>query len=168
VRYLDGDLQFDTSITDGGGRLVNNGTEILFETDTAIGSADSDTFLGIANEGGTSTGYEIASFSGLRTRIANGAALSNTILGDGPDGDQFIDAGQGYDVTLGLGRGFTLAAGASTTFTTRTIFGTGAAADVDLPGAVPEPATWGMMLAGFGLVGAGMRSRRRRAGVVHA
>jgi|GEM_PF-1305305 PEP-CTERM putative exosortase interaction domain len=27
--------------------------------------------------------------------------------------------------------------------------------------AVPEPATWGMMLVGFGLVGAGMRSRKR-------
>jgi hypothetical protein len=26
---------------------------------------------------------------------------------------------------------------------------------------VPEPAAWGMMLVGFGLVGAGMRSRRR-------
>ena len=28
-------------------------------------------------------------------------------------------------------------------------------------GGVPEPATWGMMLAGFGLVGAGMRRRAR-------
>ncbi|WP_380874318.1 hypothetical protein ACFB49_47180 [Sphingomonas sp. DBB INV C78] len=28
---------------------------------------------------------------------------------------------------------------------------------------VPEPATWAMMLAGFGLVGAGLRSRRREA-----
>jgi len=27
--------------------------------------------------------------------------------------------------------------------------------------AVPEPATWGLMLVGFGLVGAGMRTRRR-------
>ncbi len=30
-----------------------------------------------------------------------------------------------------------------------------------LGAAVPEPATWGMMLVGFGIVGAGMRSRRR-------
>jgi uncharacterized repeat protein (TIGR03803 family) len=28
--------------------------------------------------------------------------------------------------------------------------------------AIPEPATWGMMIAGFGLVGAGLRLRRRR------
>ena len=34
--------------------------------------------------------------------------------------------------------------------------------------AVPEPATWGLMLMGFGLVGAGMRSRRRSAVVTYA
>lgn len=30
-------------------------------------------------------------------------------------------------------------------------------------GSVPEPATWGMMLVGFGLVGAGLRSRRKES-----
>lgn len=30
--------------------------------------------------------------------------------------------------------------------------------------AVPEPATWGMMLIGFGVIGAAMRRRRRAAG----
>lgn len=30
-----------------------------------------------------------------------------------------------------------------------------------IPSAVPEPATWGLMVLGFGLVGAGVRSRRR-------
>lgn len=34
--------------------------------------------------------------------------------------------------------------------------------------AVPEPATWGMMLLGFGLAGASMRSRRRRTAVTYA
>jgi hypothetical protein len=29
------------------------------------------------------------------------------------------------------------------------------------PGAVPEPASWAMMLAGFGVIGAGLRARRR-------
>ncbi len=32
----------------------------------------------------------------------------------------------------------------------------------DVPGAVPEPASWAMMLGGFGIVGAALRSRRRR------
>jgi hypothetical protein len=31
----------------------------------------------------------------------------------------------------------------------------------DAPGAVPEPATWAMMLAGFGVVGGAMRRRQR-------
>lgn len=34
--------------------------------------------------------------------------------------------------------------------------------------AVPEPATWAMMIAGFGLVGAGMRRRRTAANVTLA
>lgn len=29
-------------------------------------------------------------------------------------------------------------------------------------GVIPEPATWAMLIAGFGLVGAGLRIRRRR------
>lgn len=32
-------------------------------------------------------------------------------------------------------------------------------------GAVPEPATWAMMIAGFGIVGARMRRRRRRVAI---
>lgn len=34
---------------------------------------------------------------------------------------------------------------------------------VDVPGGVPEPAAWTMMIAGFGLAGAAMRRRRRAA-----
>jgi len=33
---------------------------------------------------------------------------------------------------------------------------------------VPEPATWGLMLAGFGIMGAAMRTRRRSAAVTFA
>jgi len=33
------------------------------------------------------------------------------------------------------------------------------------PGAVPEPASWAMMLGGFGLVGGAMRSRKRMSAV---
>ncbi|MET3826595.1 hypothetical protein ABIC16_002288 [Sphingomonas sp. PvP055] len=35
-------------------------------------------------------------------------------------------------------------------------------------GAVPEPATWAMMLAGFGMMGAGLRYRRRSTTAVYA
>jgi hypothetical protein len=37
-----------------------------------------------------------------------------------------------------------------------------------IPSAVPEPATWMMMLIGFGAVGASMRFRRRRSGTLAA
>ena len=35
-------------------------------------------------------------------------------------------------------------------------------------GAVPEPATWAMMIGGFGIVGASMRRRRNKAKVTYA
>ncbi|MHA6722275.1 PEPxxWA-CTERM sorting domain-containing protein [Sphingomonas sp. RS2018] len=39
--------------------------------------------------------------------------------------------------------------------------GTGALTDASISAAVPEPATWAMMLVGFGMVGAASRYRRR-------
>lgn len=38
----------------------------------------------------------------------------------------------------------------------------GAGLKLSLSSAVPEPATWAMMIAGFGLAGAALRSARRR------
>ncbi len=38
----------------------------------------------------------------------------------------------------------------------------GAAGQVVVPGAVPEPATWAMLLLGFGAIGGAMRARRRQ------
>jgi hypothetical protein len=37
-----------------------------------------------------------------------------------------------------------------------------------IPSAVPETATWMMMLAGFGMMGAGLRYRRRSSTVAFA
>ena len=42
------------------------------------------------------------------------------------------------------------------------------ATDVTIGGAVPEPATWAMMIAGFGMVGAGMRRRAPKVTVTYA
>ena len=36
------------------------------------------------------------------------------------------------------------------------------------PGVVPEPATWAMMIAGFGLTGAAIRRRKTRIAVTYA
>jgi len=161
MRYLDGDLRFDADLIDGGGRLASGGNEILFETDTATGASESATFVGIFNTGGTANGFEIGEYSNLRGRAFTNLGLSNTILNDG-DGDGFIDAGRGYDVELALRNSLQLSGRGTGSFATSTIFGTGAPGQVVLPpptGAVPEPATWAMMIGGFGLIGGAMRRR---------
>jgi hypothetical protein len=165
VRYLDGDLLFDGSLTDGGGRLFSGPTEILFETDSATGSSTSTTFVGITALGGTiplANRYEIDSFSGLRSRIAAGNALSDGVAGDGADADQFIDAGNGYDVTLALRNEFSLGAGGLTTYTTSTFFGSGAPTVVAQ--AVPEPGTALAAILVCGFVPWVKFGRPRRAG----
>jgi hypothetical protein len=165
VRYLDGDLQFDGTISDGGGRLFLGPTEVLFETDGG-GSSTSTTFVGISAEGGTipTTGrYEIDSYSGLRDRIIAGTALDDTVTGDGADADQFIDAGNYYDVTLALRNMYSVLAGETVTYTTSTIFGSGtpSSGGGGNDNQIPEPATLALM--GLGLAGLGFARKRKQA-----
>lgn len=166
VRYLDGDLEFDGSLIDGGGLLgiVGSGAEILFETDSATGASTSTTFVGITGTGGTTpvtNRFEISSFSGLRSSIIAGSALGDFILGDSADADFFIDAGAGYDVTLALRNVFSLGVGASTTYTTTTFFGSGSPTRVR---PVPEPSTLTLWsLGAVALFGLGWRRRKRVA-----
>jgi Repeat of unknown function (DUF5648) len=131
VRYLDGDLEFDSSISDTGGYYASGEDQILFETDSGDSGTDATTFVGIAStsEASTSSSYEISEYSGLETNIADGVALSNTIQGDGDDEDQFID-GEPYDVTMGYSNSFVLEPGASLTYDTATFFGSGIPEDV--------------------------------------
>ena len=161
VRYLDGDLLFDGSLVDGGGRLTSP-VETLFETDSATGAPDPTTFVGIRAAGGTIplTGrFEIDSFAGLRSRIIAGTALDNTITGDG-NLDGFINNGSGYDVTLALNNLLLIGAGQSATYTTTTIFGSGAPTDVPGDTTVPEPGT--LILMGSGMAWLARRARRTR------
>ncbi len=127
VRYLDGDLQFDGSIDDGGGRLVRDGQQILFETDAGGNPLESTTFVGITADGGTELegNFEVDDWWDLKERILDGEPLDNAIAGDSDDDDEFVDEGFEYDLALALGNGFELAPGESTTYTTTTIFGSG-------------------------------------------
>ena len=140
VRYFDGDLTFDGDfMMDGGGRLQTGGQEILFETDTAGEPATSTTFIGITGTGGSAAApgrFEIDEFSGLAERIIAGQELDGIITGDDTgdetDEDEFVDEGQGFDLTLALRNEFNLAPGATTVYTTTTIFGSGAPEDIQL------------------------------------
>lgn len=161
ARYLDGDLPFGNSGTiDGGGMLSFSGRTVLFETDAATGQNDNSTFLGIYNEGGEPGGYDIDRYSDLQARLIAGQGLRNQITNDN-NSDGFIDAGAGYDVALSLENLFSIGAGQQGNFTTHTIFGSGTPGSVSVPGAVPEPVSWAMMIIGLGAVGAVQRRRAR-------
>lgn len=82
VRYLDGDLDFDGSIDDGGGRIFQSGNEILFETDAASENDESTTFVGITANGGEpieTNRFEISEFSSLQDRIPEGGQLGDFV-----------------------------------------------------------------------------------------
>jgi hypothetical protein len=142
VRYFDGDLGFDGSIQDRGGRIVRNGRDILFETDSGDNPSAPTTFVGITANGGnplTANRFEIGAYSSLESRILAGNPLSGVILGD-TNGDSFIDTAP-YDVTPAFRNVFTLAAGATTTYVTETLFGTGLPSQVVLPETISVVAT---------------------------
>ena len=136
-RYYDGDLQFDGSIQDGGGRLITTaGDEILFETDRG-GTTTSTTFVGITGKGGTipSAGrYDIDRFPLLRGNLAAGRPLRNLVTND-TNGDRSVDIP--YDVTLALANLFNLLPGESSTYTTHTVFGNGIPANLRPPNQTP-------------------------------
>ncbi|MEO0684236.1 MAG: hypothetical protein AAFY76_04080, partial [Cyanobacteria bacterium J06649_11] len=126
IRYIDGDLDFDGSNDDAGGRLIRNGQEILFETDSGDNPNFATTFFGITAAGGTTEQpgrFEIDEYSGLVERIIAGEALDDTVTGD-LDADEFVD--ETYDLTLALRNSFVLNPGETRTYTTTTIFGSGA------------------------------------------
>lgn len=112
-------------------------------------------------QGGTSNGYEIDSFDGLRSRIISGTALDNIITGDGADADQFVDAGNGYDVTLAFNNLLSLGAGQTTTYNTQTYFGSGAPDRVIPPASVPEPASV-LGLMAVSVLGATFKLKRKQ------
>jgi len=95
IRYVDGDLQFDGSIVDTGGRRVSGTEEILFENDSGDDPAAPTTFVGITGMGGSNAlpgRYEIDRYTQLLDKITLGGALDDTVYGDGLDTDEFIDS----------------------------------------------------------------------------
>lgn len=70
-----------------------------------------------------------------------------------------LSKGQTIDfAVINRGNPYNLGTGLQATITT----------DAIIPGAVPEPGTWAMMLVGFGIVGFGMRHTRKQSRVTFA
>lgn len=113
-------------------------------------------------------GYQVTAISGM----LNGSAINGLSGFQGSD-NYFYKTGSFVD---GSGIGFTTVGGTSASLyfasvaqryqlTTTSPFSSGyvTASATLLPGAVPEPATWAMMLVGFGSIGVAIRRRRPAA-----
>ena len=125
LRLFDGIPESSPS-EDGGGRLFAQGQDILFQTNTPTGTPNDPTFIGITAQGGiipVDNRYDIDNSRDLSNRITSGGDLTDTIRGDGVDGDHFIDADVTVDVALALNNVFSLGVGETVTYTTQTIFG---------------------------------------------
>ncbi len=125
LRFLD-DVDEVGSSEDGGGRIFANNQDIVFRTDTATNSPEDPTFIGITAAGGTlplEGRYDLDGSGDLLDRISSGEELTDTVRGDGIDGDHFIDSDMGSDTAIALNNLFSLDVGETITYTTQTIFG---------------------------------------------
>ena len=86
--------------------------------------------------------------------LANGTGMDNDygLLSD--FADNAARTGPNGDAGFGLNQSFT-----SIAFSDGRIIGTGLFYATAVPGAVPEPASWAMLVFGFGLMGAAVRRR---------
>ena len=119
----------------------------------AISSGGS--FAQTAGTGYTFNGNMFTGLQGGASNIGNLLTFDTTGLGDGTYGMTFTF--NGYSAYTGLND---LNLSPITVTVTAQVNGGGGT-----PGAVPEPATWAMMILGFGMIGGTMRrtTYRRRA-----
>lgn len=140
-------LYFDLNPT------VDDGSDLGFELGQNSGTA----FIpGKNDQPGFNTALSASDYSFVFTGNAIEFSLSNTLLSQAIPTLAYYP-GQTFEptVTLRLSQsGSYSVAGGDT-------YGVDRLGAVTLAGAVPEPATWGMMIAGFGLAGGALRSRRK-------
>ena len=157
-------FQIKVPPADGNGAPPSNSVPALTPYLSVLGGGSATyTFAGLVNsfqfDWGSIDAYNtltIASSLGANIVIPGSSSFSNPANGD-----------QSSPSTNGL---FTVTGAPGETFTSVTFSSTGNSFEVDnlAIAAVPEPATWAMMLVGFGLIGAAARYRRRHNAVTYA
>lgn len=134
IRHVDGDMFFVGGLGNDFAGVSADG-RFVFEFDTASDPSQATAYFGITAAGdGQPAGYTIQPFPYRdNIRAANGIppADANRISGD-TNGDRLTDLG--YDVTVTLADTFSVASGASVTYTTQTVFSQGSPASVLNPG----------------------------------
>jgi hypothetical protein len=123
-----------------------------------------DTNQLVGTQDGVGSFYTINATTGAKTLLSGGSGNIN-------DSDLAFDASTN-SYWLGDYNG-NLYQYNATTFARTLVTNTGFSMDGIVvvgaaPGAVPEPATWAMMIGGFGMMGASMRYRRRKVAVSFA
>src|SRR5206468_969850 len=125
IRHVDGDLFFVGGFGNDFAGVSADG-RFVFEFDTASDPTQATAYFGITATGdGTAGGFTIQPFPYRdNIRAAGGIPPTdlNRISGDN-NNDRLTDSG--YDVTVTLADVFTVAAGASATYVTQTVFGQG-------------------------------------------
>src|SRR5581483_2023608 len=135
VRYLHPHL--GGGITMGGGRFAGPPEFFrLFDKNNSPNTVP----LEITGQGGTvpaTDRFEIDDFPRIDMKILAGTAFNNTVINDA-NADGVIDAGMETHATIGVRNTFSIAAGASDTYTTTTFFGS-SVTPTPTPAPTPPP-----------------------------
>jgi PEP-CTERM motif len=129
--------------------------------DYVLGGGSPNILSAIFPELGDADGYQIFSLSDLSTPLFTNV-MGNQLISFGPSGIAGF-ALRGINASLGLNPTNTTAFVTGLSFNvtgTTNISITQTPVTSLISGAVPEPASWALMIAGFGLVGSVMRRRR--------
>lgn len=126
---------------------------LLFQSINDFAETAKNAYYGVGGTGTSSLNWQLAAgtyWVGLGQTV-QGNSFSSTIRGDAPAplGNEGSNKPWGYVATNNANLSWRLSGNT-------------------IAGAVPEPATWGMMMLGFGLVGGAIRSTRRKPKVTYS